>query len=553
MVRRLIIRSWLWAFAVVAGGGTVRAQFDVPNDTICVDCPFPRLADLDADGDMDLIFTVPAEDTITWRRNQGDGTFEPPVFLAVNAHHLTFELIGDADADGDIDLVGVTLLPEHQDSTVALLRNQGGSFTTEIIGTHIGTTRPLTRLADLDGDGDLDLLGSPVDASPFGEAWYRNTGGGYDRDTISFWCAQIRGPWAVLDLEGDGDLDLATYMTGSVKRVVTLWNMGGGRFGPPTWATPVYPFTLLARPATDALDVNSDGFVDLVVGGRPCISQGDGTFQLPASLSPMTYQSIGNADCEPALEAFASSTSAQAIPQLNELSINGPFYFPGDLPTPPFRSQLVQLDADERPDLLMGPINADLGPVIWRRNNAFPIPIAYDHPVDSITAGETISVVYPPLDIEDQVPGLDVLGDGDWYTGPGVIGDSLRTAQLPEGWTVITAHYMSFNSLSECESTAQDSIYIRSAVGFDTPAPPNFLVYPDPVSDILTVETGQPVPVRYRIHDQMGREMATQVLGDPRAVGSVRIDCGQLAPGTYLLAIHLDGQPHRTRPFIVVR
>lgn len=545
-------RLLLGFLAIVGSAGSANAQFNVPNDTICTNCPFPRVADIDQDGRLDLIFTRPAEDTITWMRNQGDGDFTAPQFLATNDHHLTIELVGDADQDGDVDLVGVSLTPTYQDSTVAIIRNNEGIFETEVIEQHVAATRPLTRFADLDGNGELDLLGLPINTSPFGEVWYRHVGTSYVRDTISFWCQQVQGPWAVLDLEGDGDLDLASYVQGSVKRVTALWNLGAGRFGPPTWATPQYLFPLGVRPASDAADVNGDGFTDLVVGGRPCLSQGDGTFLLPASLDPMNYQSIGEADCEPTLEAFVSSTIAQANPGLSELSFTGSFVLPSSLPADPFRSRMMIMDADERPDLLMGPINDALGPVFWRRNNAVPIPMVYEHPVDTITAGPTITVVYPPLDVEDQVPGTDVLADGDWYTGLGVIGDSLYTAQLPEGWLVITANYLSFTSQTGCASMAQDSIYIRNEVGISEASSPRFVLAPNPANDVLRVKQQGVASPRYVVRDPFGRIVNARILSNDRGTDEARIECSGLSAGSYLLSIYTSEQLVKAIPFVVV-
>ena len=64
--------------------------------------------------------------------------------------------IGDMDDDGDLDLV--TCEHKGTDKRLFILENDGkGNFTTHVIDhgkeSHLGT-----RLYDLDGDGDLDII-----------------------------------------------------------------------------------------------------------------------------------------------------------------------------------------------------------------------------------------------------------------------------------------------------------------------------------------------------------------------------------------------------------
>ena len=532
---------------MMAGPIMVSAQFDAVNDTICHNCPFPRLVDLDNDGDIDLILTTPEEDTISWRRNQGNGIFDDAIFLALNDHHLSIDLVGDADGDGDPDLIGASLTPTYTDSVLAILRNNGGAFTFEIIDEHITANRSPTRFADLDDDGLLDILGLPDAAS--GERWYRNLGnGGYQRETMSYWCQLTPGPFAALDVEGDGDIDLATYPPGNLRRIVVFWNLGGGKFGPPTWASPQYGSALLVRPAIDAAELNGDGFMDLVVGGRPCISEGNGHFNLPTQLFPMNYQSIADADCEPTLEAFVSSTTLQATPGLGELSIPGSFV---ELTAPvilPLRSALANLDDDTLPDLLLGPINGETGPVYWRKNNAIPIPIHYDHPVESVVAGTVLSVVYPPIHIGPDT----VVADGDFYTGNGVIGDSLYTADMPTGYVVITAHYASFNSQTECESLSQDSIYVLNTVGIAESTVNSVQVFPNPVNDQLHVRHASGQPLRAVIRDVFGRVLKVRTLTNKPIADEVIIDCADLAAGTYVIGLFEEDRELSSVSFVVV-
>ena len=204
---------------------STRGQFNVVDIPICDACPFPLVADVDTNGSPDLIFTSPELENITWRANDGIGNFGPDQFLAINQRHLTIRLAVDADGDEDIDLIGVTLAP-FTDSLVAILRNENGFYVLDTIDHPMSGTRTLEQREDLDGDGLPDLLSLDGGDS---DVWYRDNGDGtWERKRIPHWCLPVGGPYVVLDVEGDGDPDLARYVLAE-SRWVAIWNLGGGR------------------------------------------------------------------------------------------------------------------------------------------------------------------------------------------------------------------------------------------------------------------------------------------------------------------------------------
>jgi hypothetical protein len=118
-------------------------------------------ADIDRDGDMDVIYCTPT--ALFWSRNNG-ATFDMRVVTAAsasNAGKFAHILLFDGDSDGDVDIVtvgisAVTLFPRVSSgfgaavtlTTAATLAGDGGQ-TVAISGA---------SAVDFDGDGDEDLV-----------------------------------------------------------------------------------------------------------------------------------------------------------------------------------------------------------------------------------------------------------------------------------------------------------------------------------------------------------------------------------------------------------
>jgi hypothetical protein len=226
--------------------------------------------DLDGDGDADIVAVGNAALPV-WFQNQGGGSFAqhtlgpssgfpfPPV--CCNSMDPTFHSVarvGDIDGDGDLD-VAVT------GTSTVLYRNLGGSppsFGAQMVET---LTRGLA-LGDYDGDGDLDLATASTDVDEI--AWYANDGQptpGFTRNVISSQSNAIDASFlASGDLDGDGDLDLAIASPG-VDRVFAgtltwLENQQNGA----RWKTAAIGVGLLHASSLAMADVDRDGRMDVI-------------------------------------------------------------------------------------------------------------------------------------------------------------------------------------------------------------------------------------------------------------------------------------------------
>jgi len=122
----------------------------------------PALGDLDADGDLDLVVGESSGE-LSYFRN--DGTSASPRFTLVSdawegidAGRRSFPVLEDLDGDGDLDL-----LVGSEGDGVRLFINEGAPAEPSFTETPGGLPVPTfgyaaPALADLDGDGDRDLL-----------------------------------------------------------------------------------------------------------------------------------------------------------------------------------------------------------------------------------------------------------------------------------------------------------------------------------------------------------------------------------------------------------
>ena len=164
-------------------------------------------ADLDGDGDLDILEAVYHTDTIAWFENSdGQGTFSSPKTLTTTCDQASSVYSCDIDGDGDLDVLSASM----GDNEIDWFENTDGNGTfgsPQVITTSAVYARSVFA-ADLDNDGDLDVLSASNDDDKI--CWYENTDGNGTFGTQNIISSSADGALSVFasDIDDDGDMDV---------------------------------------------------------------------------------------------------------------------------------------------------------------------------------------------------------------------------------------------------------------------------------------------------------------------------------------------------------
>jgi hypothetical protein len=244
-------------------------------------------SDIDGDGDIDILSASYVDNTITWYENtDSHGTF-------VNQHVITTHTQGpyaaypaDMDGDGDIDVVSAS----SKDNTIAWYENTDGkgAFGPQRVVTTIADGARTVHASDLDGDGDIDILSAADHANML--LWHENTDGKGTFSNPIIITASVERVESVFaaDVDGDGDVDVSA----SHSDEITWYENtdGKGVFGNQRIIT-----TEADRASSVyAADVDGDGDLDVLSASRDLITRfenkdGKGTFGNEQALTTPSF------------------------------------------------------------------------------------------------------------------------------------------------------------------------------------------------------------------------------------------------------------------------
>jgi len=262
------------------------------------------LSDFDLDGDLDAFATIRGDfdqllKIMVWRNN-GDGTFAAPIEFPTGQGPAGI-VIADFTGDGKPDVITAN----YGGSSISILRHNGliGAAAGFLPPVSFNATNHAEKIAaaDVNGDGILDVVvGETVDIGPAATlAVMINTGTG-DFAAPVIYDAAPDGRFgstgvALADLDNDGDVDLiggGLYSTGSLDNgaVTIRRNNGNGTFGAAEIILFTNPnFVPMPKEITTGF-INGDGFADIIAAvpsGRAIegfvavTSNGSGGFNTP--------------------------------------------------------------------------------------------------------------------------------------------------------------------------------------------------------------------------------------------------------------------------------
>lgn len=218
------------------------------------------LADLDSDGDLDVVISNDNPDPGLVYLNDGSGTFVVGSTFGAAEWNTRNATVADLNGDGLPDIVVANRSGPNPGANFICLNLGGGRFGADCIHFSSESATTITA-ADLNDDGRIDLVVPHRDGGQ-GQLYIQDGAG----EALRF--AQVPfGPpdasmriSAVADLDRDGRLDIVT--SDERRGVVIYYGEGELRFGTgvPIGTEGDVPYALVAG------DVNLDGAVDIVVG-----------------------------------------------------------------------------------------------------------------------------------------------------------------------------------------------------------------------------------------------------------------------------------------------
>ncbi len=311
------IRTALLSAILLIAASAQSAPFQFVREMISSDVgPVLAAADVDLDGDNDLITVGPNPVQL----NDGTGRFTPHPTPSTMSLALTTRparprhVVADLNGDSFPDVLGA-------DSTGLLTRwmNQGGGTFLPVAGSLPPIAVVSLSIADVDGDGDPDLLcatsSTVIGATGTNQApvvvLLNNGSGGFTVGPVVYPGVGASTEAILVDLDQDGDKDVVGFVNASLD----IWvcsNLGNNTFG---------PIIHLGTGSTDQAiamgDIDADGRPDFVLDSvnSPLLSSVATVFRNAGgfAFTPSTVVGAGNGSADSVLSDLNGDGRAELL------------------------------------------------------------------------------------------------------------------------------------------------------------------------------------------------------------------------------------------------
>ncbi|MEC9092272.1 MAG: VCBS repeat-containing protein [Planctomycetota bacterium] len=238
------------------------------------------LGDFDGDGDLDVAAsTWRLSNNFVWFENDGTPTDGEWKMHLIDQLETETRMIraADIDSDGDLDLVGTArlapLITWYENTQSKEQPNSSPIVWTKHVIDDQSRQPIHGEIVDIDQDGDLDIVmsfGMSLSETPKSEqvAWYENNGeptqGNWQKHLIA---SSYPGAFESCagDIDGDGDLDVVTSAWGKQGGLAWFENRGNPRGN---WQQHSFKSDWPRANAVKIADLDSDGRLDILAGAE---------------------------------------------------------------------------------------------------------------------------------------------------------------------------------------------------------------------------------------------------------------------------------------------
>lgn len=428
-------------FAIILNSFSALAQYSgpipiSPNSEIFANAEWSVPADMDNDGDMDIVSASASDDYPVWLENlDGNGEYSNPIRIGNPLFGYTRDLhVIDFDNDDDMDIVIVkyekiywyknTLNPSQRfEDAILLPLTPTGAQKIQMVDlngdqlldvlylglyNHIGWLERIDlqgnfydyqlitdelyseaiHAADIDGDGDMDII--PGKYPNHNIAWLKNIDGsgtfsaplfiGSEQNNIDF--------ITTADLDGDDDMDVITSDTWA-NQIKWYENLdGSGNFS----ETKILIDTAISLSHPYIVDIDDDQDLDIVVSFSSHLNvientDGQGNFEVAGKIFDLYYVAediqsadINNDGYKDLITTTNGSTSGREQMAIFINKGDNSFENPVDILSDADRLKFLNsfdIDSDGKPEMITG---HDLyGRLTWREFNNSPLKFKNPH------------------------------------------------------------------------------------------------------------------------------------------------------------------------------